>query len=93
MSEVLEHFIDGRRVASTGKRQGDIYNPASGKFQKAVGLANQADLEGAIAAARDAFPKWAQTSPLRRARILNKFRDLIEANAAELASLITNEHG
>jgi malonate-semialdehyde dehydrogenase (acetylating)/methylmalonate-semialdehyde dehydrogenase len=93
MSETVQHFINGQRVASAGKRLGDIYNPASGEMQRRVGLASQFDLERAVTAAREAFPKWSQTPSLRRARIMHKYKDLIEANADKLAALITNEHG
>ncbi len=86
-------WINGQRVLSASDRLADVNNPASGEVIRRVPLANRADIDGAVAAAKAAFPGWRDTPPLRRARILNKFRDLLETHRAELAQLASEEHG
>jgi malonate-semialdehyde dehydrogenase (acetylating)/methylmalonate-semialdehyde dehydrogenase len=89
----IQHYINGKRVAGTSGRSSDVFNPATGEITARVPLASAAELENAIAAAREAFPKWEHTTPLRRARILERFRDQLEENAKELAAIISAEHG
>jgi malonate-semialdehyde dehydrogenase (acetylating) / methylmalonate-semialdehyde dehydrogenase len=89
----VPHWIGGQRTASRGARQGEITNPATGEVVRAIPFANAEDVNGAVAAAAAAFPGWRATTPLRRARILDRFRALLEENRAELAALITEEHG
>ena len=89
----LQHYINGKRVAGASGRFGDIYNPATGEITAKVPLASAAELESAVAAAREAFPKWAHLTPLRRSRVLERFRDLLEENGKELAAIISAEHG
>ncbi|MBB2200687.1 CoA-acylating methylmalonate-semialdehyde dehydrogenase [Gluconacetobacter tumulisoli] len=89
----IPHVIDGRHTEGHGTRRADVFNPASGEVARQVPLGDQADLEAAIAAARKAFPAWAETPPLTRARILFRARDLIEARRDDLAAIITAEHG
>ena len=86
-------YIDGKSVAATSGRFGTVFHPSSGKVARRVGFASAADVSKAIDAAVAAFPAWSAAPPLRRARILNKFRDLIERDQAELAAIITAEHG
>ena len=90
--QALGHFIGGTVVAGGG-RWNDVFEPATGAVTARVPLASRAETEMAIAAAAAAFPGWAQTPPLRRARIMFKFKELIERHADELAALITREHG
>jgi malonate-semialdehyde dehydrogenase (acetylating)/methylmalonate-semialdehyde dehydrogenase len=90
---VLPLWIDGKAVASTSARSGDVYNPATGRVIRKVPLANRTDVERAIASAKRAFPGWRDTTPLRRARILTRFRELMEAHKNELVALISEEHG
>ncbi len=87
------HFIGGQAHDGTSGRFGDIYNPATGRKARRVPMANTADVHAAIAAATAAFPAWAAAPPLRRARILMRFRDLVEKNLPALAAVITSEHG
>jgi malonate-semialdehyde dehydrogenase (acetylating)/methylmalonate-semialdehyde dehydrogenase len=89
----LQHFIHGHAVPGTGTRWGDVFNPASGELAARVPLAGTAEVGKAIAAAAAALPEWANTSPLRRARILFKFRELLERHIDELAAIVTAEHG
>ena len=74
------HFIGGQAHEGTSGRFGDIYNPATGRLARRVSMANTADVHAAVAAAAAAFPAWAAAPPLRRARVLNRFRELVEKN-------------
>lgn len=87
------HFINGRVTEIDSRRSQDIFNPATGEVCGKLGLATVGEVNSAVDAASAAFPAWAETSPLRRARILFKFRDLIERHHNDLAALITQEHG
>jgi malonate-semialdehyde dehydrogenase (acetylating) / methylmalonate-semialdehyde dehydrogenase len=89
----LTHWINGRHVEGTSGRFGDVYNPATGEVAAQVPLASAAELDAAVAAAKAAFPDWAATPPLTRARIMFKYKALIEENADRLAAVITAEHG
>lgn len=92
MEQVL-NFIGGEITESHSGRTAPVYNPATGEQSREVVLSSANEVRGAIAAAQKAFPRWAGTSPLRRARILFKFKALLEENMDELARLISNEHG
>lgn len=89
----IEHYIGGQVAAGTSGRAQDVYNPASGAVSGRAALASAAEVNQAVAAAQAAFPAWAATSPLRRARILFKFLELMNQHRDELACLITAEHG
>jgi malonate-semialdehyde dehydrogenase (acetylating)/methylmalonate-semialdehyde dehydrogenase len=89
----LQHFIGGRRVSGSSDRVSPVFNPATGEQTGRVPLANASDVDAAVQAAAAAFPAWASSPPLRRARILNRFLRLIEDNADALAAAITAEHG
>ncbi len=91
--ESLHHFIGGKRVSASGGRFGEIYNPAVGAVAKRVPLASAAEVETAIAAAFQAFPKWSAVAPGRRAQVMFAFRDLIKQHLDELAQLLSAEHG
>jgi len=93
MTVTLQHFINGKLAKGQSTRRAPVFNPASGEPGAEVLLAGEDDTRAAIAAARDALPGWAATSPLRRARVLFRFRDLIEQHMAELAALVSREHG
>jgi malonate-semialdehyde dehydrogenase (acetylating)/methylmalonate-semialdehyde dehydrogenase len=86
-------WINGERAASHGTRHGVVTNPASGETIRSVPFADAADVDRAVKAAAAAFPAWRATPPLRRARILNRFRELLEQHQKELAALVTEEHG
>jgi malonate-semialdehyde dehydrogenase (acetylating)/methylmalonate-semialdehyde dehydrogenase len=89
----LCHYVGGRRVPGGSGRCGDVFNPATGTVAGRVPFASRDETGAAIVAARAAFPAWAETPPLQRARVLFRFKELIERNVDELARLITNEHG
>jgi len=87
------HFVDGKEFKGDSKRVSNIYNPATGEVQAKVKLASRADVKSAVESAARAFPDWADTPSLSRARILFKFKELIEKNSDELTKLIVSEHG
>ncbi len=89
----LSHFVGGAHVMGKSGRWGEVFEPATGAIRARAPLASRDEMEQAIAAAQAAFPKWAATPPLRRARILFKFKELIERHADEISALITHEHG
>ena len=93
MNRIISHYIAGQHQAGTGTRTTPVFNPATGRVQAEVVLAEQADVDAVVAAASAAFPAWSDTAPLRRARILFKFKMLLEARQDELAALISSEHG
>ncbi|MEJ2360417.1 MAG: CoA-acylating methylmalonate-semialdehyde dehydrogenase [Gammaproteobacteria bacterium] len=93
MTETLQHFIDGKLVAGKGTRRAPVFNPATGQPYCEVMLASAEDTRAAIAAAQKALPAWAAMTPLRRARIMFRFRDLIDRHTDELAEIISREHG
>jgi malonate-semialdehyde dehydrogenase (acetylating)/methylmalonate-semialdehyde dehydrogenase len=90
--ETRGHFINGAVVADTARTQ-PVFNPATGQVVRQVALASKATVEQAIAAAAAAFPAWRDTPPLKRARIMFRFKELLEQNASAIAALITEEHG
>lgn len=89
----LSHWIGGDTVAGISGRFGKVYDPATGQVQARVPLANRAEVDRAVSAAVAAFPEWSAQPPLRRARIMFRFRELFEQHAEEFAALITSEHG
>jgi malonate-semialdehyde dehydrogenase (acetylating)/methylmalonate-semialdehyde dehydrogenase len=92
-SNPVGHFIGGQLSAGHAPRTADVFNPATGAVSRTVALASAAELDAAVAAASAAFPAWSATSPLRRARIMFKFKALLEQNLEQLAAIITDEHG
>ena len=93
MTEKLHHFVNGQKVAGKSGRFGDVFNPALGTVSKLVPLASKMEVEAAIAAAQAAFPAWAATPAGRRAQVMFAFRNLIKSHMAELAELVSSEHG
>jgi len=89
----LSHFIAGARVAGKSGRFGDVFDPATGTVRARAPLASSDEITTAVAAAKSAFPAWATTTPLRRARVMFRFKELVERNGDEVAALISAEHG
>ena len=87
------HLIAGKTVPGTSGRFGDVYDPATGQVTRQVAFANRQEVDAAVAAAAAAFPAWAATPPARRAKVMFKFKQVLEAHADELARLVTSEHG
>jgi malonate-semialdehyde dehydrogenase (acetylating)/methylmalonate-semialdehyde dehydrogenase len=90
---VLPLWIGGQEIAGSSGRVGDVFNPALGQVVRHVPFASASEIDRAVAAARAAFPGWRNTPPLRRSRILARFRELLEGHRDELARLLTEEHG
>jgi len=90
---LIGHFIDGRSVTPDDSRSQPVYNPATGEVIRHVALADAATVEAAIAAAARAYPAWRETPPQKRARIMYRFKQLLEEQADRLCALITEEHG
>jgi malonate-semialdehyde dehydrogenase (acetylating)/methylmalonate-semialdehyde dehydrogenase len=90
---VIGHLIAGKAVAGASGRLGDVFDPATGKVTKQVALADRAEVDRAVAAAAAAFPAWSATPVARRARVMFRFKALLETHADELTRLITSEHG
>jgi len=87
------HFINGQRTPGKSVRRQDVYNPALGSVARQVLLAEPGDVDAAVAGARQAFAAWANTPPIRRARVLFKFLELMNQHRDTLAAIITAEHG
>jgi malonate-semialdehyde dehydrogenase (acetylating) / methylmalonate-semialdehyde dehydrogenase len=88
----IDHFIAGESHAS-GDRSSDVFDPNQGSVQARVRLGTQADLDRAIDAAKAALPGWAATNPQRRARVMFRFKELVEKNMDDLAHTLSSEHG
>jgi malonate-semialdehyde dehydrogenase (acetylating)/methylmalonate-semialdehyde dehydrogenase len=93
MVDQLSHFIGGKKVAGQSGRFGDVYNPATGEVTSRVPLANTSEVDAAVRSGKDAFAKWAQTPPLTRARVMFRYKELLEKNRDALARIIGSEHG
>jgi malonate-semialdehyde dehydrogenase (acetylating) / methylmalonate-semialdehyde dehydrogenase len=89
----IGHYIAGRVVASPAGRRQAVYNPATGAVARELVLGTEQDVAAAVAAAKAAFPSWADTPPIRRARVLNAFLGLLNEHRDTLAAMITAEHG
>ncbi|MBS0446640.1 MAG: CoA-acylating methylmalonate-semialdehyde dehydrogenase, partial [Proteobacteria bacterium] len=87
------HYIDGRPVAGGSGRRQPVYHPASGAVARQVALASAEEVGAAVASAKAAFPGWAETPPIRRARVLYRFLELLNQHRDTLAAMITAEHG
>ena len=92
-SDEVGHYFGGRKVAGTSGRRQGIYNPATGAVARQVALASVGEVAAAVAGAKAAFPAWADTPPIRRARVLNKFLQLMNQHRDTLAAMLTAEHG
>ncbi|MEN3161347.1 CoA-acylating methylmalonate-semialdehyde dehydrogenase [Tistrella mobilis] len=93
MVRKIGHYIGGRQVPGAAARTVASFNPATGEQSGEVALASAAEVRAAVEAAKAAAPDWAETTPLRRARILNRFLHILEERIDELAAVITAEHG
>jgi malonate-semialdehyde dehydrogenase (acetylating)/methylmalonate-semialdehyde dehydrogenase len=87
------HWIGGKPVAGASGRAGDVFDPSTGQVSARVPFASKEELDGCVRAAKAALPGWMHTPPLRRARVMFRFRDLLEGASDELAAAISREHG
>ncbi|WP_263380060.1 CoA-acylating methylmalonate-semialdehyde dehydrogenase [Granulicella paludicola] len=90
---ILTHWIDNAPTAGTSGHSSDVFHPATGTVQAQVPLASAAEVNAAVASAKAAFPDWSAQPPLRRARVLFRFREIFERRLDEVATLINREHG
>jgi malonate-semialdehyde dehydrogenase (acetylating)/methylmalonate-semialdehyde dehydrogenase len=90
---VIEHWIGGKTFASSSERTAPVFDPALGTETSRVRLADAADIDAAVAAARAAFPAWRDTSWAKRQQVLFAFRQLLDERKGELAEIVTAEHG
>jgi malonate-semialdehyde dehydrogenase (acetylating)/methylmalonate-semialdehyde dehydrogenase len=86
-------WIGGARVEGTSARYSDVFHPATGSVQARVPLATDAEVDAAVAAAARAFPAWSNQPPLRRARVMYRFREIFETRMEEVAAILNREHG
>ena len=91
--KLIEHFVGGKIISGSSDRKGKVTNPATGEQESEVRLASKSDLDQAVEVAKKAFETWSQKPALQRARIIFKFKELIEKNSDELTKLIVSEHG
>ena len=91
--KLIEHYVGGKIIPGTSDKKGKVFNPATGEQEKEVRLASKADLDQAVVVAKKAFEQWSLKPSLQRARIMFKFKELIEKNSDELTQLIVLEHG
>jgi malonate-semialdehyde dehydrogenase (acetylating)/methylmalonate-semialdehyde dehydrogenase len=89
----VRHYIGGKHSAGASGRWGDVFNPATGERSRRVALGGAAEVDAAVKSAAAAFPGWAATPPLTRARVLFKFLELLHREEDAIARLITDEHG
>ncbi|OXS90094.1 CoA-acylating methylmalonate-semialdehyde dehydrogenase [Pandoraea apista] len=87
------HYIQGQRVKGNSERTQPVFNPATGASARRLVLGDVSDVEAAVASAKAAFPAWSNTPPIRRARVMLKFLELMNQHRDELAAIITAEHG
>ena len=90
---LIEHYIGGKIVTGSSSRKGKVFNPATGTQESEVLLASKSDLDSAVQKAKQSFESWSNTPPLQRARIIFKYKELIEKNSDLLTKLIVSEHG
>ncbi|CDZ76021.1 Methylmalonate-semialdehyde dehydrogenase [acylating] [Legionella massiliensis] len=93
MSYIVPHYIAGKPISTSTTQAHTIYNPALGEAIGQVFFADKALCDKTIATAKEAWPAWAETAPVKRARILFKFRELLEKYQLDLAQIVTREHG
>jgi malonate-semialdehyde dehydrogenase (acetylating)/methylmalonate-semialdehyde dehydrogenase len=93
MAAALGHFINGKHIDGTSGRLHDVFNPTTGEVQRQVALARRGEVAKAVDAAEKAFPHWAAFNPQRRARVMFKFKELIEKDMDNLARMLSSEHG
>ncbi len=93
MTTRIDHWIDGRRAASSSGRTGPVFNPATGVQTAEVGFASAAEVDRAVTSAREAAREWRRASLSRRSAVLFRFRELLADGAEDLARIVTSEHG
>ena len=90
---LIEHFVGGELSSGTSDRKSKVFNPATGEQKSEERLANKSDLDKAVEVAKKAFETWSLLPALQRARVMFKFKELLEKNTDEITKLIVSEHG
>jgi len=90
---LITHFVNGKNITGKSERTGKIFNPATGDQESQVKLGSKLDLDDAVKIAKKAFEEWSLKPPIQRARVMFKFKELIEKNYDEITKLIVSEHG
>ena len=90
---IIEHFVNGKKFLGDSKRTSKVFNPATGEQSAEVKLASAQDTNTAVEAAKIAFGLWSKKPPLQRARVMFKYKEIIEKNFEELTKIIVSEHG
>ena len=90
---LIQHFVNGKSLKGNSNRKGKVFNPATGEQESEVILGSKEDLNNTVNIASKAFESWSLKPPLQRARVMFKFKELIERNSEEIAKLIVSEHG
>ncbi len=90
---LIQHFVNGKVFKSSSKRTSRVFNPATGEQTSEVSLASKEDVDAVVQKAKEAFIDWSNKPPIQRARVIFKFKELIEKNSDELTKLIVSEHG
>src|SRR5438552_2319958 len=93
MDKTVPMWIDGNNLECDSMRRGNIHAPATGEVIRTVAFADELHVHRAVSAAEAAFPAWRDTTALNRARVLNRFRDLLQKNHEPLVRLVSEEHG
>ena len=91
--KTIQHFVDGKSFSGESKKTGKVFDPATGEQTAEVKLATTKDTNQAVLNAKKAFESWSNKPPLQRARVMFKFKELIEKNSDELTKIIVSEHG
>ncbi len=91
--KLIKHYVNGKYFEGNSKRKSKVFDPSTGDQSSEVILASKNDLNKAVESSKRAFPGWSSKPPLQRARILFKFKELIEKNSEELTKIIVSEHG
>ena len=86
--KTIHHFVDGKSFSGDSKRLAKVFNPATGEQSAEVKMASNKDVNDAVANAKKAFESWSNKPPLQRARVMFKFKELIEKNSEELTKII-----
>ncbi|MDO8360138.1 MAG: aldehyde dehydrogenase family protein, partial [Devosia sp.] len=91
--QTIQNAIGGKLIQSLSPRTQPVFNPATGEASATLPLSTLDEINAAVASAKAAFPAWAATTPMKRARIMFKFKHLLDQHADEIARAISNEHG
>ena len=90
---LIQHYVGGELILGSSNKKGKVFNPALGEQKSEVLLANKSDVNEVVSIAKKAFETWSQKPALQRARVMFKFKELIEKKSEELTELIVSEHG